>query len=71
MAAGGPYAIGLDLGFLLLKGYNSRADEIVQIYDKQFDPTLDVWLRPIDPRKRGMTLRFMPSHAGVPRKRGA
>lgn len=27
---GRAYAIGLDLGFLLLKGYNSRADEIVR-----------------------------------------
>jgi len=42
---GQAYAIGLDLGFLLLKGYNSRADEIVHTYNNQFDPTLDVWLR--------------------------
>jgi hypothetical protein len=42
---GRAYAIGLDLGFLLLKGYNNRADEIVQSYDNHFDPTLDVWLR--------------------------
>lgn len=42
---GRTYAIGLDLGFLLLKGYNNRAEEIVQTYDNQFDPTLDVWLR--------------------------
>ena len=69
---GRAYAIGLDLGFLLLKGYNSRADEIVQTYDNQFDLTLDVWLRPTNPGKRGgVTLRFMPSHAGAPRKRGA
>ncbi|MBI4000260.1 MAG: hypothetical protein HY348_00550 [Nitrospira defluvii] len=43
--SGRAYAIGLDLGFLLLKGYNNRADELVQSYDNQFDPTLDVWLR--------------------------
>ncbi len=43
--SGRAYAIGLDLGFLLLKGYNNRADELVQTYDNQFDPTLDVWLR--------------------------
>ncbi|HRC43080.1 MAG TPA: hypothetical protein PLT27_03430 [Nitrospira sp.] len=42
---GRAYAIGLDLGFLLLKGYNNRADEIVRTYDNRFDPTLDVWLR--------------------------
>lgn len=42
---GRAYAIGLDLGFLLLKGYNNRGEELVRIYDNQFDPTLDVWLR--------------------------
>ena len=42
---GRAYAIGLDLGFLLLKGYNNRADELVEVFDNQFDPTLDVWLR--------------------------
>ncbi len=42
---GRAYAIGLDLGFLLLKGYNNRGEELVQTYDNQFDPTLDVWLR--------------------------
>jgi hypothetical protein len=42
---GRAYAIGLDLGFLLLKGYNNRGEELVQTFDNQFDPTLDVWLR--------------------------
>ena len=42
---GRAYAIGIDLGFLLSKGYNNRADELVRSYDNQFDPTLDVWLR--------------------------
>ncbi len=42
---GRAYAIGFDLGFLLLKGYNNRAEELVEAYDNQFDPTLDVWLR--------------------------
>lgn len=42
---GRAYAIGLDLGFLLLKGYNNRGEELVRTYDNQFDPTLDVWLR--------------------------
>jgi hypothetical protein len=42
---GRAYAIGLDLGFLLLKGYNNRGEEIVRTFDNQFDPTLDVWLR--------------------------
>ena len=43
--SGRAYAIGVDLGFLLLKGYNNRGEELVQTYDNQFDPTLDVWLR--------------------------
>lgn len=42
---GRAYAIGLDLGFLLLKGYNNRGEELVRAYDNQFDPMLDVWLR--------------------------
>lgn len=42
---GRAYAIGFDLGFLLLKGYNNRGEEVVQTFDNQFDPTLDVWLR--------------------------
>jgi len=42
---GRAYAIGLDLGFLLLKGYNNRGEELVRTYDNQFDPALDVWLR--------------------------
>ncbi len=42
---GRAYAIGVDLGFLLSKGYNNRGDELVRTFDNQFDPTLDVWLR--------------------------
>ena len=42
---GRAFAIGLDVGFLLLKGYNNRGEELIQSYDNQFDPTLDVWLR--------------------------
>lgn len=44
-ASGRAYAIGLDLGFLLLKGYNNRGEEMVRQFDNQFDPMLDVWLR--------------------------
>jgi len=40
---GRAYAIRLDLGFLFVKGYNSRADEIVQTYNNQFDASLDIW----------------------------
>ncbi len=42
---GRAYAIGLDLGFLLMKGYNNRGEELVKTFDNEFDPTLDVWLR--------------------------
>lgn len=42
---GRAYAIGVDLGFLLLKGYNNRGEELVKTFDNEFDPTLDVWLR--------------------------
>ena len=44
-ARGRAYAIGLDLGFLLLKGHNNRGEELVRDFDNQFDPMLDVWLR--------------------------
>jgi len=42
---GHAYAVGIDLGFLLLKGYNNRGEEITWSYDNRFDPNLDVWLR--------------------------
>lgn len=44
-ARGHAYAIGLDLGALLLKGYNNRTDGLTTSFDNRFDPTLDVWLR--------------------------
>ena len=42
---GHAYAIGLDLGALLLKGYNNRTDGLTTSFNNRFDPTLDVWLR--------------------------
>ncbi len=42
---GHAYAIGIDLGALLLKGYNNRTEGFTTSFDNQFDPTLDVWLR--------------------------
>ena len=42
---GQAYAIGLDLGHLLLKGHNNRGEEITWSYNNRFDPALDVWLR--------------------------
>lgn len=62
---GRAYAIGLDLGFLLLKGYNNRGEELVKTFDNEFDPTLDVWLRLIKSIYRtaqadGVTLGTVP-----------
>ena len=42
---GHAYAIGMDLGFLLLRGHNNRGEELAWSFDNRFDPTLDVWLR--------------------------
>jgi hypothetical protein len=42
---GHAYAVGIDLGALLLKGYNNRGEEMTWSYNNRFDPTLDVWLR--------------------------
>ncbi|HKN88355.1 MAG TPA: polysaccharide deacetylase family protein, partial [Nitrospiraceae bacterium] len=42
---GHAYAVGIDLGALLLKGYNNRGEEMTWSYDNRFDPSLDVWLR--------------------------
>lgn len=62
---GRAYAIGLDLGFLLLKGYNNRGEELVQRFNNQFDPTLDVWLRLLkniyrSAQEDGVTLGTVP-----------
>jgi Polysaccharide deacetylase len=42
---GHAYALGVDLGFLLLKGYNNREEGIARSYVNDFEPTLDVLLR--------------------------
>lgn len=44
-ANGRAYAIGVDLGFLLAKGYNNREQNIARSYVNAFEPTLDVLLR--------------------------
>jgi hypothetical protein len=43
-AAGGAYAFGIDLGFLILKGYNYREVGIARSYVNEYEPTLDVLL---------------------------
>lgn len=42
---GHAYAFGVDLGFLLLKGYNNREQGIARAYANEFEPALDVVLR--------------------------
>jgi hypothetical protein len=42
---GHAYAIGVDVGFLFLRGHNNRGEELAWSFDNRFDPTLDVWLR--------------------------
>lgn len=42
---GHAYALGMDLGFLLMKGYNNREEGIARSYANDFEPSLDVLLR--------------------------
>jgi hypothetical protein len=44
-AKGHAYALGMDLGFLLNKGYNNREEGIARSYVNDFEPSLDVLLR--------------------------
>lgn len=45
VGAGQTYAIGLDLGAFLLKGYNNRQEHIALNYVNNYEPALDVFLR--------------------------
>ncbi len=45
IGSGHAYAIGVDIGFFLLKGYNSRQQGIARSYANDFEPALDVLLR--------------------------
>ncbi|MFO0775961.1 MAG: hypothetical protein U0172_14980 [Nitrospiraceae bacterium] len=42
---GHAYAIGIDLGYLLLKGHNLRDEGIARSYDNEYEPGSDVFLR--------------------------
>lgn len=42
---GHAYAVGLDLGYLILKGHNLRDEGIARSYDNRYEPALDVFLR--------------------------
>ena len=44
-ANGRAYALGVDLGFMLSKGYNNREEGIARSYVNDFEPCLDVLLR--------------------------
>ncbi len=44
-AGGKTYAFGIDIGFLMLKGYNYREEGIARSYVNAYEPTLDVLLR--------------------------
>ncbi len=43
--SGRAYAFGIDLGFMLAKGYNNREEGIARNYVNGFEPSLDVLLR--------------------------
>ncbi len=45
IGSGHAYALGFDPGFLALKSYGNRDDEIGRQYVNQYEPTLDVLLR--------------------------
>jgi len=45
VGSGWAYALGIDLGFLLLKGYNNREEGFARSYVNEFEPMLDVLLR--------------------------
>ena len=44
-AAGTAYAFGVDVGYLLQRGYNNRQQDIAARYVNAYEPTLDVLLR--------------------------
>lgn len=45
VGAGHAYAFGVDLGFLLLTGYNNREQGVARSYVNEYEPALDVLLR--------------------------
>jgi hypothetical protein len=42
---GRAYALGIDLGALMLTGFNNREEGISRSYVNEYEPALDVWLR--------------------------
>lgn len=45
LGKGHAYAFGIDLGYLLLTGYNNREEGVARSYVNAYEPTLDVLLR--------------------------
>ncbi len=45
IGSGNAYALGIDLGALLLKGHNNREEDLARSYVNEFEPMLDVLLR--------------------------
>jgi hypothetical protein len=45
IGSGSAYALGIDLGALLLKGYNNREEGLARSYVNEYEPMLDVLLR--------------------------
>ncbi|HRI81687.1 MAG TPA: polysaccharide deacetylase family protein [Opitutaceae bacterium] len=45
VGSGHAYALGPDVGHLLLKGYNDRQELLSRSYANGFEPALDTWLR--------------------------
>lgn len=43
--SGHAYAIGIDLGALILTGHNNREEGVARAYVNEFEPAIDVWLR--------------------------
>ncbi len=65
VGSGHAYALGFDPGFLALKSYGNRDDEIGRHYVNQYEPTLDVLLRLLkrlyqQGARRNVTLETVP-----------
>lgn len=63
-------AFGLDIGFLLAKGYNLQEEGIAESYDNRFEPLLDVVLRMLKEIYRtgepnAVTLGTVPYHRSL------
>lgn len=68
--AGRAIAFGVDIGFLLAKGYNLRDEGIAESYDNRFEPLLDVFLRLLKELYRtgepdAVTLGTVPYHRSM------